>query len=228
MDREEKVYLDPSVLRDLIQQDTSEKVQDTWALWNLLMQRKYEAYIPDGVVDELEGFSTEKLALLQSYLESVPHHLVSSDERTAELEDRILAMGILPQKQHADCKHIANALLSGCSIFVSWNMHTATVQVSRGIRALTLLEGYRDLEICLPSMLSGEDEEEDTPEEMLLEKPVLSDRFDLEDIRRLRAYNSRRYLRMTAQEILADLHQGAERFHIRMEHPQTDAVPKTS
>lgn len=227
MDRREKVYLDPSVLCYLDQQNTSEKVQDTWALWNLLMQGKYEAYIPDGVMDELEVCSAEKLALLQSNLESVPHHLVFSDERTVELADRIVTLGILPQKQHADCKHIANAILSGCSIFVSWNIRIATAKVSRGIRALTLLEGYQDLAICLPSMLSGEDEEEDTIEEPL-EEPVLSDRFDLEDIRKLRAYNSRRYLHMTRQEILADIHQGAERFRKRIEHLQTETVPKTS
>ena len=35
-------------------------------------------------------------------------------------------------------------------------------------------------------------------------------------------------LHMTRQEILADIHQGAERFRKRIEHMQTETVPKTS
>ncbi|MBP5464562.1 MAG: hypothetical protein J6Y13_05255 [Treponema sp.] len=37
-----------------------------------------------------------------------------------------------------------------------------------------------------------------------LKEPVLSPRFDVEDIRKLREYNSLRHLNMTAAEIVAE------------------------
>ena len=38
-----------------------------------------------------------------------------------------------------------------------------------------------------------------------LKEPVLSPRFDVEDIRRLREYNSLRHINMTAEAIIAEI-----------------------
>ena len=40
-----------------------------------------------------------------------------------------------------------------------------------------------------------------------LKPPVLSPRFDVEDIRKLREYNSLRHINMTAEEFIAELHE---------------------
>ena len=42
-----------------------------------------------------------------------------------------------------------------------------------------------------------------------MDKPYVSERFDLEDIRRIRDYNSSRHIAMTRAEIVADVHNGA-------------------
>lgn len=42
--------------------------------------------------------------------------------------------------------------------------------------------------------------------------PNLSSRFDAEDIRKLREYNSLRHSKMSHKEILEDIRQGAESF----------------
>ena len=42
-----------------------------------------------------------------------------------------------------------------------------------------------------------------------MDKPYVSDRFDLDDIRRIRDYNSSRHLEMTRAEIVDDIHNGA-------------------
>lgn len=47
---------------------------------------------------------------------------------------------------------------------------------------------------------------------MTIEFPNLSNRFDAEDIRKLREYNSLRHSKMTRKEILEDIRQGAESF----------------
>ena len=47
---------------------------------------------------------------------------------------------------------------------------------------------------------------------MNTEFPNLSNRFDAEDIRKLREYNSLKHSKMTHKEILEDIRQGAESF----------------
>ena len=42
-------------------------------------------------------------------------------------------------------------------------------------------------------------------------KPELSPRFDVDDIRKLREYNSLRHCQMTREEVVADIRGGAQR-----------------
>ena len=45
-----------------------------------------------------------------------------------------------------------------------------------------------------------------------MDTPNISNRFDAEDIRKLREYNSLRHSKMSHKEILEDIRQGAESF----------------
>ena len=45
-----------------------------------------------------------------------------------------------------------------------------------------------------------------------MDTPEISNRFDAEDIRKLREYNSLRHAKMSHKEILDDIRQGAESF----------------
>ena len=46
---------------------------------------------------------------------------------------------------------------------------------------------------------------------MMMNEPVISKNFDVEDIRKVREYNSMRHIKMTAEEIIDDTKKGAER-----------------
>ncbi|SMP42373.1 hypothetical protein [Fibrobacter sp. UWB10] len=46
----------------------------------------------------------------------------------------------------------------------------------------------------------------------MIEPPEISNRFDAEDIRKLREYNSLKHSKMSHKEILEDIRQGAESF----------------
>lgn len=43
------------------------------------------------------------------------------------------------------------------------------------------------------------------------DRPNISDRFDVEDIRKVRDYNSLRHIKMTPQEIIEETRNGAEK-----------------
>ena len=47
--------------------------------------------------------------------------------------------------------------------------------------------------------------------------PAMSNRFDAEDIRKLREYNSLKHSKMSHKEILEDIRQGVESFYVRIQ-----------
>lgn len=46
---------------------------------------------------------------------------------------------------------------------------------------------------------------------MIMSKPEISSRFDVNDIRKIREYNSLRHIHMTPEEIIAETQAGAEK-----------------
>ena len=49
-----------------------------------------------------------------------------------------------------------------------------------------------------------------------MNKPTVSERFDVEDIRKIREYNSLRHIKMTPSEIVEDTKKGAAGFLARL------------
>lgn len=45
---------------------------------------------------------------------------------------------------------------------------------------------------------------------MAMKEPIISERFDVDDIRKIREYNAERYKYMTTEEVISDTHKGAE------------------
>lgn len=69
-------------------------------------------------------------------------------------------MGILTSKSIDDCQHIATAVVHSCDCIISWNFkHIVNIRTIKGIREITHLEGYEDIEIMNPSVLLGGEEQ---------------------------------------------------------------------
>lgn len=157
-----KVYLDTSIISHLDQQDAPEKMQETQRLWQLLRQGKYNVYISDIVIAEINQCQQIKRDILIDYLNQIDYFVFSTSESTVNLAEKFIDFGILKQKSFDDCRHIAAAILAGCDIITSWNFkHIVNVKTVRGVRTITTLEGYKDLLIYPPSILIQEEEDEE-------------------------------------------------------------------
>ncbi|MCM1386605.1 MAG: PIN domain-containing protein [Bacillus sp. (in: Bacteria)] len=157
-----KIYLDTSVISYLDQSDAPEKRQETLELWELLKQGRYEVYISDIVVYEINKCSSEKKEVLLDYLEQIEYNIIDTDEDTVSLAEKFIHFGFLKRKSYDDCRHIAAAILAGCDFIISWNFkHIVNVKTIKGIKVITTLEGYKDLMIYPPSALVEEEDEDE-------------------------------------------------------------------
>ncbi len=149
-----KVYLDTSIISYLDQQDAPLRMQETQQLWQLFREERYDVYISDIVLREINQCPPPKLEVLNQFLDEISYTVIETDENTLALAEKFINFGILKQKSMDDCQHIAAAILAGCDIITSWNFkHIVNVRTIRGVKVITTLEGYKDLLIYPPSIL---------------------------------------------------------------------------
>lgn len=157
-----KVYLDTSVISYLEQKDAPEKMAETIQLWKMFEKGEYEVYISDIVINEINKCNEEKRKLLLKHLRSIDYNIIETNHNVIELAKKIVQFGVLKAKSIEDCQHIAAAIVSGCDAITSWNFkHIANVKTIRGIRAITALEGYKELLIYPPSVFLEEVDEDE-------------------------------------------------------------------
>lgn len=158
--RKIKVYLDTSVISYLDQQDAPEKMEETREVWKRIKTGEYDIFISDVVLRELNDCKDEqKRNTLFSHLSEIKYNLITVDESTVALAEKIVEKGVLKKKNLDDCQHISAAILSDCDIIVSWNFkHIVNVKTIRGIKVITTVEGYKDILIYPPSALLSEEE----------------------------------------------------------------------
>lgn len=154
MDRKLKVYLDTSVISYLQQEDAPERMKDTLALWTQFEDGKYDICLSQVTLDEVGECREPKRTVLYEYLSRISYTKLEITDEVFKVANQIIDMGILTKKSIDDCQHIATAVVHGCDCIISWNFkHIVNVKTIRGVRAITNLEGYKQIEILSPSAL---------------------------------------------------------------------------
>lgn len=160
MGRKLKVYLDTSVISYLQQEDSPERMKDTLALWEQFRKGKYEVCLSQVTLDEVGECREPKRAVLYEYLSKIQYTKLAITEEVLSVAEHIVEMGILTSKSIDDCQHIATAVVHSCDCIISWNFkHIVNIRTIKGIREITHLEGYEDIEIMNPSILLGGEEQ---------------------------------------------------------------------
>ena len=151
-----KIYLDTSVISYLQQEDALERMKDTIALWKQFEYGRYDIYLSQVTLDELGECPEPKRSMLYEYLSKINYTKLEITEEVLSVANRIVDMGILSPKSIDDCQHIATAVVHGCDCIISWNFkHIVNIKTIRGVRAITDLEGYKEIDIMNPFVLLG-------------------------------------------------------------------------
>lgn len=149
-----KVYLDTSVISYLQQEDTPIQMNDTLDLWRRFENSDFLIYVSQITLNEIQQCPEPKRSVLYDYLSRIEYTILPIDQEILELAQKIIDMGILNPKSFDDCQHIAAAVVHNCDCILSWNFkHIVNIKTIRGVRAITNLEGYKDIDIVNPSVL---------------------------------------------------------------------------
>ena len=158
IDSKIKVYLDTSVISYLDQQDAPTEMALTHQVWEKIKSGKYDVYISDVVLRELNDCKEEKRNRLLDYLKEIQFQTVEITDKTMKLSEKFIDFGVLKKKSFDDCQHIAAAIVSDCDIIISWNFkHIVNVKTIRGVKVITTMEGFKDLLIYQPTALLEEE-----------------------------------------------------------------------
>ncbi len=158
--RKTKIYLDTSVLSYLRQEDSPDRMASTLSFWEELKTRKdLDIYLSDVTLAEVSECYEPKRSYMLEKLKEITFTRLEKDDDAENLAKQIINLGILTNKSHDDCLHIALAVLEACNYIVSWNFkHLVNVKTINGVRAITNLRGFSPIDIITPEMLIQEDE----------------------------------------------------------------------
>lgn len=157
-----KIYLDTSVISHLDQPEKKSECKASKLLWDDIKKGKYDVYTSDVAFAELNKCTEEKRTILAGYLNEIEYTHISINDEIEQVADKIIKLGILKPAQRDDCYHIASGVVSECKYIVSLNFkHLVNVKTVDGVRAITNLYGYNNIDIIPPNMLvEGDDDNE--------------------------------------------------------------------
>jgi len=88
-------------------------------------------------------------------------HIVEITDEVHNIAKSVIANKILTENSYDDCLHIGCAISNNCDVIVSFNFkHMVNVRTIRGVRAISMLQGYANLDIVQAISLIQEGGEE--------------------------------------------------------------------
>ena len=157
--RKLKLYLDTSVISHLLAEDTLEKMLDTIKFWDDCTGGKYDLYISDVVINEIQQCQEPKRSQMLEKMRQVSLTILKASAETKTLAREYINGGVLKEKSLDDCLHIAFAVISYCDAIVSWNFkHLVNFKTIDKVRVVNAINRYKEISIISPTMLIEEED----------------------------------------------------------------------
>jgi predicted nucleic acid-binding protein len=149
--KQNTIHLDTSVLNFFFEEADLEKSSSTRKLFREILGGKYSAFISELVLREVGKASPKRRERLLSLIKTYSLSLIEVTLESIALAGKYTERKIFPQKYRDDGLHIAVATVHRLEVVVSWNLrHMVKLKTRRGVKAINLMEGYEEIEICTP------------------------------------------------------------------------------
>ena len=159
-----KLYFDASAIGYLDEQTSPQEMNDMLTLWEEIKQGKYDAALSEVTLEEIGAIANiEKLSTLTDYLTEITYDIINVNTEVKRVANLVRTNQLLISDKHEnDRLHIGCAVVSGCDVLVSYNYkHLVNVGTIKGVRAISQLGGYGNLDIMPAAMLIQKDGESD-------------------------------------------------------------------
>jgi predicted nucleic acid-binding protein len=148
--RKLKIYLDTSAIGYLDEQTSPKEMSDMLDLWKKIKLGQYDVLLSEVTLVEIsENKNVAKVDVLTDFLKEIQYQLITVSEDVEDIADLVKSTGLLISDKHQnDRLHIGCAIVSGCDVLVSYNFkNLANVRIIKGVRAISLLSGYGNVNI---------------------------------------------------------------------------------
>ena len=146
-----KIYFDTSVFNFALAEDVPREREITLRLIDEVKSGKYEVFISEVVLREINRAPQEKAVKLRDCVKKINPEELILDESTLVLAREYIEKGVIPLKYEDDALHIAVASVNNLDAIVSWNFtHIVKLKTKREVSGINALNGYKAIEICSP------------------------------------------------------------------------------
>ena len=157
-----RIYLDTSAIGYLDENEEkyAKDKEAILALWDRIKNNEFDAIISELTLDELNANqNADKLKILMEYLTQIEYHTAETGSIAERIAELVKINGMLVADKHMnDRLHIGTAIENYCDIIVSMNFkHLVNVKTIRGVRAISNLEGYGNIDIIQPIAMVAEE-----------------------------------------------------------------------
>jgi len=131
----------------------------------LIKSGEYIAVISDIAFDEIrQNKNVKKVGTLLDFIAEIYYERVEINDGIRKVAEMVKQNGLIAADKHSnDRLHIGCAINSECDVMVSMNFkHLVNVATIRGVRAISILESNRSIDIVSPASLiyRGDDQNE--------------------------------------------------------------------
>ena len=123
----------------------------TLRLLDEVRKGKYEVYISEVVIREINRASKEKAKKLIELINEIVSEELPIDDEVIELAGRYITEGIIPEKYENGALHIGVASVNNLDAVISWNFeHIVKLKTKKEVTGVNAISGYKDIEIYSP------------------------------------------------------------------------------
>ncbi len=146
-----KLYLDTSIINFVFYDKRPEEQKLTVQLFDEIREGKYEVFISEIVLNEIDRAPQDIAKQLKAAIEEFSPEELVVDEEVQELANKYMEQGVIPVKYRDDALHIAVASVNSLDVIVSWNFkHIVKLKTKREVTGINALMGYKQIEIYSP------------------------------------------------------------------------------
>ena len=149
--RKLKLYLDTSIFNFAISDQVPDYKEVTLRLLETVKAGRYEGYISEVVMREINAAGEKKAAELNGVVNDLILEELEINAEIEELSERYIQEGLIPVKYSNDALHLAVASYYELDAIVTWNFeHLVKLKTKKGVISVNTLAGYKPLDIINP------------------------------------------------------------------------------